>query len=102
VKSYDCGISKLNYDQIESAKAHPVVMECRGLILSYPHGEVVARSFDRFFNYGEVPVITSACRSEQLRFLRKGRWFVNNDLLLPPNCEVGDQLEWNGVCRRPA
>lgn len=44
----------LNYDQIESPKTHPVVCECRGLVLHTKTLEVVARSFHRFFNWGEV------------------------------------------------
>ena len=44
----------LNYDQIESPKTHPIVMECRSLVLNYNY-EVVARAFPRFFNYGEAP-----------------------------------------------
>ena len=47
----------MNYDQIESSKSEPIVMECRGLILSHEDNNwyVVSRSFDRFFNYGEQP-----------------------------------------------
>ena len=46
----------LDYDQIESPKSHPIVIECRSLILSYPDfSNVVSRKFDRFFNYGECP-----------------------------------------------
>lgn len=45
----------LDYDQIESPKTHPIVIECRSLILSYPEFDVVSRKFDRFFNYGEAP-----------------------------------------------
>lgn len=45
----------LDYDQIESPKSHPYVIECRSLILSYPEFSVVSRKFDRFFNYGECP-----------------------------------------------
>lgn len=45
----------LNYDQINSPKTNPVVMECRGLILCLSTFEVVSRSFDRFFNLGEAP-----------------------------------------------
>jgi len=45
----------LNYDQIESPKHHPVIKECRGLILSWPNLDVLARSFDRFYNYSEDP-----------------------------------------------
>ena len=43
----------LNYCQINSPKNHPVVKECRQLILDYDLN-VVSRSFDRFFNYGEL------------------------------------------------
>lgn len=43
----------LNYDQVESPKMHPIVRECRGLILDYDLN-VVARPFDRFFNRGEA------------------------------------------------
>jgi hypothetical protein len=47
----------LNYHQIDSYKHrfHPIVMECRGLILSKPDHEILCRSFDRFWNYGEDP-----------------------------------------------
>lgn len=54
VKKYDEGLIVLNYNQIESPKAHPVVMECRGLILDTEYN-IVSRSFDRFFNLGEQP-----------------------------------------------
>lgn len=54
VKEYDGGIIVLNYNQIDSPKAHPIVMECRGLILDRAFN-VVSRSFDRFFNLGEQP-----------------------------------------------
>jgi hypothetical protein len=44
----------VNYDQIDSPKTHPVVRECRGLVLNSTTNEIVARSFPRFFNWGEV------------------------------------------------
>lgn len=44
----------LNYDQIESPKTHKIVRECRALVLHKETFEVVARSFPRFFNWGEV------------------------------------------------
>lgn len=53
-KEYDEGLIVLNYDQIESTKSHPIVMECRALILDKDFN-VVSRSFDRFFNIGECP-----------------------------------------------
>lgn len=55
VKSYpEEGLLVLNYSQIDSPKSHPVVMECRGLILDMDFN-VVSRSMCRFFNLGEVP-----------------------------------------------
>lgn len=54
VKEYEEGLLVLNYDQIESPKAHPIVIECRSLILDKEFN-VVSRSFDRFFNLGEQP-----------------------------------------------
>jgi hypothetical protein len=43
----------LKYDQIESPKYHPIVRECRGIVLEDSTWRVVARPFDRFFNVGE-------------------------------------------------
>lgn len=45
----------LNYDQIESPKLDPFVREARGLVLNSNDFSLVARSFPRFFNWGEVP-----------------------------------------------
>lgn len=47
---------QFTYDQIESSnnKRHPIVRESRGIILDRDNNwEVVARPFDRFFNWGE-------------------------------------------------
>lgn len=45
----------LNYDQIESQpKTHPIIRECRALVLNKTDWSVAARSFSRFFNWGEV------------------------------------------------
>lgn len=44
----------LNYDQIESPKTHPLVRECRALVLDTTDWSIAARSFSRFFNWGEV------------------------------------------------
>jgi len=48
----------LNYDQIESPKTHPIVRECRGLVLHSETFDVVAKGFDRFFNEGEAYELT--------------------------------------------
>ena len=43
----------LNYNQIDSPRFHPICEECRALILRKDTWEVMARSFDRFYNVGE-------------------------------------------------
>ena len=43
----------LNYSQIDSPRFHPLVDECRALILRKGTWEVLARSFRRFYNVGE-------------------------------------------------
>lgn len=48
----------LNYSQTDSPKAHPIVMECRGLVLEMGTWNLVMQSFSRFFNYGENLEIT--------------------------------------------
>ena len=56
VKHYDKeNITLLDYDQIESPKTHPIVIECRSLILFTDDFQVVSMKFPRFFNYGEAP-----------------------------------------------
>lgn len=57
IKKYN-GFFVLNYNQLDSPSIHPVVQECRGLILK-DDLTVLCRSFNRFFNYGETPQITS-------------------------------------------
>lgn len=44
----------LNYNMIESPKTHPIVRECRGLVVNTSDWSLVARAFPRFFNWGEV------------------------------------------------
>lgn len=44
----------MNYDQIDSPKTHPVVKECRGSVLHTDTYELVAKSMERFYNWGEV------------------------------------------------
>ena len=44
----------LNYNQIESPKTHPIVRECRGLVVNTSDWSLAARAFPRFFNWGEV------------------------------------------------
>lgn len=42
----------LNYCQIKSPKFHSIVDKCRGLIVD-KNLNIISRSFDRFYNYGE-------------------------------------------------
>lgn len=54
-KAYDDRII-FKYTMMSAPKFHPIVKECRGLILSTKPGEmykVMSRGFDRFFNFGE-------------------------------------------------
>lgn len=45
----------LNYHQLDSPKFHPIVKECRGLILSLPKYEILNKTFNRFYNLNEDP-----------------------------------------------
>jgi len=42
----------LDYNQITCIKNHPVVNECRGLLMGYD-GTIIRKGFDRFYNLGE-------------------------------------------------
>ena len=60
IKDYiEEGLVVLNYSQIDSPKNDPIIAECRGLILNRITYDIVARSFDRFFNYGEGELNTT-------------------------------------------
>ena len=52
VNEYD-DVATLNYNQIESPRFHPICDECRALILEKGSWDIVARSFNRFYNLGE-------------------------------------------------
>ncbi len=51
--SEELGIVCLNYSQIASPMDNPICQQCRGLILELGTWNLVSRSFDKFFNYGE-------------------------------------------------
>jgi tRNA splicing ligase len=79
----------LNYDIIESPKTHPIVCECRGLVLEQDTWKVVARSFPRFFNHEEALGETAgfdwtnfSCSTKEdgsliLLYYYRDRWHVN-------------------------
>lgn len=77
----------LNYSQTGSPKTDPVVRECRALTLHSGTGDVVARSFPRFFREGECP-------DEELRF----DWgdFVADEKV---DGSLMVLYHWNGLCR---
>lgn len=43
----------LKYHKKDSPRLHPIVRQCRGIVLELPSLKVVARPFNRFFNEGE-------------------------------------------------
>jgi hypothetical protein len=45
----------LDYDQINSPKMHPMVVECRSLMLAKEDFSILSMKFPRFFNAGECP-----------------------------------------------
>ncbi len=44
----------LNYNQIDSPKTHPIVRECRALVLNTETKDLISGSMLRFYNMGEV------------------------------------------------
>lgn len=67
IKVYDSPEDRmvlLDYDQNESPKTDPVVIECRSLILCLDTFELVSQKFNRFFNLGENPEYYSDFRFE--------------------------------------
>lgn len=106
VKLYDEGLYVLNYDQINSPKAHPIVMECRGLIIDHSFN-IVSRSLDRFFNIGEQPDTqvhldwTKAECAEKVDgslikiYNWKGTWYCSTrgTAFAESNCNFGDSFK---------
>lgn len=86
----------LNYDQIKSKKTCAIAQECRSLVLELGTWEIVSRSFDRFFNYGEEPCpkidITRMVAHEKVDgsliglFNYKGEWlYRTRSVIMPEN-----------------
>ncbi len=88
-KHPDLPLVILNYSQINSPKTHPIVRECRGLVLEENSWEIAAKSMSRFFNWGEVTeemelfdfsdfsALSKEDGSLILLFNYKGQWFAN-------------------------
>lgn len=86
----DDGRVIFNYSQINSPKNNPIVKECRGIVLDKDNDwELVARSFNRFFNLGELPDLDrdfnwNVCHAEDkedgsliLVYYWNGKWHIN-------------------------
>ena len=70
-------------------KDHPIVRECRGLVLEAESWDVVAKPFDRFYNAGEAPEAfarfrwdRSICQAKEdgsllIVYAYRGAWHVN-------------------------
>jgi hypothetical protein len=102
----------LNYDQINSPKTHPVVRECRGLVLHALTHDLVARGFPRFFNWGEVQeemkrfdfsdfsVHTKEDGSLVLLFHFDGAWHASTRAAFGGDTFPDSDLTWrDGFCR---
>lgn len=61
----------LDYNQIDSPKTHPFVIECRSLILSLDKFDLISMKFPRFFNYGEAPELVADFDYSQAVVLEK-------------------------------
>jgi T4 RnlA family RNA ligase len=97
----------LNYDQINSPKTHPIVCECRSLVVTQENNmwKVVSPAFDRFFNYGENnynPNIEDLVCHEKLDgslvsvFFYKGQWLYRTKSVIMPTGDVNAfQVKWN-------
>lgn len=79
----------LKYDQVESPRADPIVIECRGIVLEKGTWNVVACGFRRFYNLGEQPELFKnfdwsdfVCQTKEdgsliLLYFYDGQWRVN-------------------------
>lgn len=79
----------LDYHMTDSPKTHPIVIECRSLILDFFAFGVVSRKFDRFFNYGEATeyykdfdlgrsvIMEKADGSLIGVYHHKGKWYIS-------------------------
>src|SRR4051794_34796381 len=75
--------------QSQAPKAHPLVRDCRGLVLEADSWDVVAKPFDRFYNAGEDPDAfadfnwsRSTCQAKEdgsllIVYAYRGAWHVN-------------------------
>jgi T4 RnlA family RNA ligase len=95
----------LNYCQIESKKTCVIAQECRSLVLEMGTWEIVSRSFNRFFNYGEEPCpkvgIEHMIAYEKVDgsliglFNYKGEWMYRTRSVIMPTSSInGWDVTW--------
>jgi hypothetical protein len=102
IKASEWGsLVNLNYNQIDSPKTHPIVMECRQLILEKGSWDIVFRSFGRFFNYGEALDLPQDFDYKSAKALDKidgsiiglvyynGQWLMTTRGVIEGGCQVG-------------
>lgn len=95
----------LKYDQIDSPLGTELVQQCRGLILDEDNKwEIVARPFDKFFNYGEAnatPIDWTTARVQEkldgtciIMYHYKGKWHIGTLGLPDASGEVSHGTGW--------
>jgi len=102
IKSSEYGnLVVLNYNQIESPKTHPIVRECRQLVLEKGTWNVIFQSFNRFFNYGEALDVVQdfdysrAIALEKIDgsilglFFYNDKWHMTTRGVIEGDCQVG-------------
>lgn len=78
-----------SYHMTQSPKTHPIVRECRGMVLEKDTWTLVAKGFDRFYNAGEDGdnwktfdwsnfEVTEKCDGTMiLMYCYRGQWLIN-------------------------
>ena len=102
IKASEWGLLvNLNYSQIDSPKTHPIVMECRQLILEKESWDIVHMSFKRFFNYGEALDLSQDFDYKSAKALDKidgsiigcmeykDEWLMTTRGVIEGGCQVG-------------
>lgn len=100
----------LKYSSIDSPKVHPVVRECRGIVLDESDGfALAAKGFSRFFNAGEVAEefrefnwSNFSCTEKVdgsliLLFFYQGGWRVNTSGSFGLREVYGSGKTWEGL-----
>ena len=97
----------LDYDMLRTPKGmktHPIVRECRGLVLDTRDNSLVAKSFDRFFNDGEVDgetfdfhhftTYTKEDGSLIKIYFFDGEWRINTRFSFGDGCCQNEEFSW--------